>query len=307
MNGLVIRSTGSFATVRTDEGQNLECRVRGLFRIKGIRSTNPIAVGDRVVLELEETHTTIVDILPRENYLIRKSINLSKESHILAANIQQAFIVATLHSPRTSTGFIDRLLLTCEAYQIPVMVLLNKIDLCDNPKDQAKVEELHAIYSPGEYEILHVSALTGEGIDTLKDRMRGKINLMSGHSGSGKSSLINKVNPSLDLRTGDISKAHAKGQHTTTFAELFELFPGTWMIDTPGVKEFGMVDMEKSEIRDYFPEIRLLSTQCKFNNCMHVNEPGCAVREMADSEMLHEQRYISYLGMLASDELKKNW
>lgn len=307
MKGLVIRSTGSFATVRTDEGKFLECRVRGLFRIKGIRTTNPIAVGDRVVIEEEDAHATITEIEPRENYLIRKSINLSKESHILAANIGQAFVIATLHSPRTSFGFIDRLLVTCEAYHIPVMIVLNKCDLYTGPKDLKMRQQFHDVYRPAGYSILEVSAITGEGIPALKAQMDGKINLFSGHSGSGKSTLINALSPGLNLRTGDISKAHNKGQHTTTFAELFELFHNTWIIDTPGVKEFGMVDMEKAEMTGYFPEILRLSQQCKFNNCLHVNEPGCAVRDMADTEFLHHYRYQSYLGMLESDELKKNW
>jgi len=309
MKALVIRSTGSFATVRLDDGRQVECKVRGVFRLKGLRTTNPVAVGDRVEVELSGGHdvSVITDIEPRENYLIRKSINLSKEAHVLAANIGQAFVIATLHSPRTSFGFIDRLLVTCEAYQIPVMIVLNKCDLYTGEKDKALWELFRSVYKPAQYEILEVSALNGSGIAALRDVMAGKINLFSGHSGSGKSSLINALSPVLSLRTGDISKAHNKGQHTTTFAELFELFENTWIIDTPGVKEFGMVDMEKAELGSYFPEIRLLSTQCKFSNCLHVNEPGCAVRDMADSEMLHHYRYQSYLGMLESDELKKSW
>lgn len=309
MKGLVIRSTGSFATVLTDDKQVLECKVRGIFRLKGLRTTNPVAVGDRVVVLAGSGHegSVITEIEPRDNYLIRKSINLSKEAHILAANIGQAFVMATLHSPRTSFGFIDRLLVTCEAYQIPVMLVLNKCDLYTSEKDKALWELFRSVYEPAQYTILEVSALTGQGMDTLHDAMKGKINLFSGHSGSGKSSLINALSPGLALRTGDISKAHNKGQHTTTFAELFELFEDTWIIDTPGVKEFGMVDMQKQELSSYFPEIHLLSSQCKFSNCLHVNEPGCVVREMADTEMLHHYRYQSYLGMLESDEMKKNW
>lgn len=309
MKALVIRSTGSFATVRLEDGRQVECKVRGVFRLKGLRTTNPVAVGDRVEVDLASGNdvSVITEIEPRDNYLIRKSINLSKEAHVLAANIGQAFVIATLHSPRTSFGFIDRLLVTCEAYHIPVMIVLNKCDLYHGEKDEALLRMFEAVYAPTGYPILKLSALSGEGLPALRDAMEGKINLFSGHSGSGKSSLINALSPDLRLRTGDISKAHNKGQHTTTFAELFELFPGTWIIDTPGVKEFGMVDMEKSELGDYFPEIRLLSTQCKFSNCLHVNEPGCAVRDMADSDMLHHYRYQSYLGMLESDELKKSW
>lgn len=309
MKALVIRSTGSFATVRLEDGRQVECKVRGIFRLKGLRTTNPVAVGDRVEIDLASGNdvSVITDIEPRDNYLIRKSINLSKEAHVLAANIGQAFVIATLHSPRTSFGFIDRLLVTCEAYHIPVMIVLNKCDLYHGEKDEALLRMFEAVYEPTGYPILKLSALSGDGVPGLREAMKGKINLFSGHSGSGKSSLINAISPNLKLRTGDISKAHNKGQHTTTFAELFELFENTWIIDTPGVKEFGMVDMEKSELGDYFPEIRLLSTQCKFSNCLHVNEPGCAVRDMADSEMLHHYRYQSYLGMLESDELKKSW
>lgn len=309
MKALVIRSTGSFATVRLEDGRQVECKVRGIFRLKGLRTTNPVAVGDRVEIDLASGNdvSVITDIEPRDNYLIRKSINLSKEAHVLAANIGQAFVIATLHSPRTSFGFIDRLLVTCEAYHIPVMIVLNKCDLYHGEKDEALLRMFEAVYEPTGYPILKLSALSGDGVPGLREAMKGKINLFSGHSGSGKSSLINAISPNLKLRTGDISKAHNKGQHTTTFAELFELFENTWIIDTPGVKEFGMVDMEKSELGDYFPEIRLLSTQCKFSNCLHVNEPGCAVRDMPDSEMLHHYRYQSYLGMLESDELKKSW
>jgi ribosome biogenesis GTPase / thiamine phosphate phosphatase len=309
MKALVIRSTGSFATVRLEDGRQVECKVRGIFRLKGLRTTNPVAVGDRVEVDLASGNdvSVITDIEPRDNYLIRKSINLSKEAHVLAANIGQAFIIATLHSPRTSFGFIDRLLVTCEAYHIPVMIVLNKCDLYKGEKDEALLRMFEAVYEPTGYPILKLSALSGEGLPALREAMKGKTNLFSGHSGSGKSSLINAISPNLKLRTGDISKAHNKGQHTTTFAELFELFENTWIIDTPGVKEFGMVDMEKAELGSYFPEIRLLSTQCKFSNCLHVNEPGCAVRDMADSEMLHHYRYQSYLGMLESDELKKSW
>ena len=307
MRGRVIRSTGSFATVKTESSQTLECTIRGVFRLKGIRSTNPVAVGDWVEVSGEAGETAITEIYPRENYIIRKSINLSKESHILAANIDQAFVIATLHSPRTSLGFIDRLLVTCEAYLIPVSIVLNKIDLYNSPKDKKNVEHMYEVYRAAGYRIIETSVENKTGIEALKEAMRGKVNLFSGHSGAGKSSLINMLAPGVNLRTGALSSAHNKGQHTTTFAELHELFADTWIIDTPGIKEFGMVDMEKYELGGYFPEIALLSEGCKFNNCLHISEPGCAVREHAGTEQLHARRYESYLGMLESDELKKIW
>jgi ribosome biogenesis GTPase len=307
MKGRVIRSTGSFATVRTESGQTLECTIRGIFRLKGIRSTNPVAVGDWVEVSGEAGESAITEIYPRENYIIRKSINLSKESHILAANIDQAFVIVTLHSPRTSLGFIDRLLITCEAYHIPVVIVLNKTDLYISEKDKKNVSYFYEVYHEAGYRIIETTAENGGGIETLKDAMRGKVNLFTGHSGAGKSSLINQLAPRVNLRTGALSSAHNKGQHTTTFAELHELLSETWIIDTPGIKEFGMVDMNKYELGGYFPEIAALSQHCKFSNCLHVSEPGCAVREQSGTAKLHARRYESYLGMLESDELKKNW
>ena len=307
MKGRVIRSTGSFATVRTLAGETLECTIRGIFRLKGIRSTNPVAVGDWVEVNGDVGETAITEIYLRENYIIRKSINLSKESHILAANIDQAFVIATLHSPRTSLGFIDRLLVTCEAYHIPVSIVLNKTDLYTSEKDKKNVAYFYDVYRAAGYRIMETSVENRIGIDALSEAMRGKVNLFSGHSGAGKSSLINLLAPGVNLRTGALSSAHNKGQHTTTFAELHELFADTWIIDTPGIKEFGMVDMEKYELGGYFPEIALLSEGCKFNNCLHVAEPGCAVRENAATGKLHARRYESYLGMLESDELKREW
>ncbi|MFN5317932.1 MAG: ribosome small subunit-dependent GTPase A [Bacteroidia bacterium] len=307
MKGRVIRSTGSFATVRTLAGETLECTIRGIFRLKGIRSTNPVAVGDWVEVSGDVGESAITEIYPRENYIIRKSINLSKESHILAANIDQAFVIATLHSPRTSLGFIDRLLVTCEAYHIPVSIVLNKTDLYTSEKDKKNVAYFYDVYRAAGYRIMETSVENRIGIDALSEAMRGKVNLFSGHSGAGKTSLINLLAPGVNLRTGALSSAHNKGQHTTTFAELHELFSDTWIIDTPGIKEFGMVDMEKYELDGYFPEIAALSEACKFNNCLHVAEPGCAVRDNAATEKLHARRYESYLGMLESDELKKIW
>jgi ribosome biogenesis GTPase len=310
MKGLVIRSTGSFATVKTEDGVFRECKVRGIFRMKGLRTTNPLAVGDRVVVEASAAgdYHVITEIDPRENYIIRRSINLSKEAHILAANIDQAFVIATVSSPRTSLGFIDRMLITCEAYHIPVVIVVNKCDLYASDADLDKLAELQHIYTQAGYEVLLVSAATGFNLEELRKRMNLKINLFTGHSGVGKSTLINAIEPRLHLKTGEISEVHSKGKHTTTFAELFELWENTWIIDTPGVKEFGIVDMKKEEIGDYFPEIRRLSEHCRFANCMHENEPGCAVKEAAERGDFEAQRYSSYLGLLHSEELsKESW
>ncbi len=310
MKGLVIRSTGSFATVKTEDGVFRECKVRGIFRMKGLRTTNPLAVGDRVVVEASAAgdYHVITEIDPRENYIIRRSINLSKEAHILAANIDQAFVIATVSSPRTSLGFIDRMLITCEAYHIPVVIVVNKCDLYSSDADLDKLAELQHIYTQAGYEVLLVSAATGFNLEELRKRMNLKINLFTGHSGVGKSTLINAIEPRLHLKTGEISEVHSKGKHTTTFAELFELWENTWIIDTPGVKEFGIVDMKKEEIGDYFPEIRRLSEHCRFANCMHENEPGCAVKEAAERGDFEAQRYSSYLGLLHSEELsKESW
>ncbi len=310
MKGLVIRSTGSFCTVKTDDGNVRECKVKGSFRMKGIRTTNPIAVGDRVVVEasLGGDYFVITEIEPRENYIIRRSINLSKEAHILAANVGKAFIIVTISSPRTSLGFIDRMLINCEAYHIPVSIVVNKCDTYSSDADIDKLAELQDIYNQAGYEVILVSALNGFQLDALKLQMDDKINLFIGHSGVGKSTLINSLKPGLQLKTGDISAAHSKGKHTTTFAELFELWENSWIIDTPGVKEFGIVDMKKEEIGDYFPEIRRLAEHCRFSNCMHENEPGCAVKEAAEHGDFSAIRYSSYLGLLHSEELsKESW
>jgi len=309
MKALVIRSTGSFATVFTEDGRTLECKVRGLFRLKELRTTNPVAVGDRVLI-LEDVSPgsppMIIEIEDRDNYLIRKSINLSKEAHVLAANIDQAYVVVTLHSPRTSFGFIDRVLITCEAYHISATILVNKADLYEeDDKSLDMLGHLHDVYTNAGYEILVVSALNKMNLDALREHMQGKTCLFTGHSGSGKSSLVNAIDPQFHLKTGEISDVHKKGKHTTTFAELHALDAETWIVDTPGVKEFGIIDIEKSEIGSYFPEFRKVSDGCKFSNCMHVDEPGCMVRKSAEEGIISAERYDSYLGLLQSEELKK--
>jgi ribosome biogenesis GTPase len=309
MKALVIKSTGSFASVLTSDGQFLDCRVKGIFRKDGgLRTTNPVAVGDRVTISTAGIGETpwITEIEDRDNYLIRKSINLSKEAHVLAANIDRAYVLATLHSPRTSMGFIDRVLLTCEAYHIPAAVVINKADLYrENEKDLDLLAQYVDVYKSAGYPVFVVSALDGLNIDELKKDMLGKICLFAGHSGSGKSSLINRICPDLKLRTGSISDAHNKGKHTTTFAELHEILPDTFIIDTPGVKEFGVIDMDKTEMRHYFKEFHRFSGQCKFNNCMHLNEPGCAIRTAVEDGLISGERYSSYLGLLSSEELNK--
>jgi ribosome biogenesis GTPase len=308
MKGIVIRSTGSAATVKAEDGRRIECKVKGIFKNKGLRTTNPLAVGDNVVIEpvTGGEYYVISEIEDRHNYIIRRSINLSKEAHILAANIDQALVIVTLHSPRTSFGFIDRVLITCEAYHIPAKIIVNKADLYDNDKSLDIAANLKEVYEKAGYDILFVSALENLNLDILKELMKGKINLLTGHSGSGKSSLVNAIAPDFKLRTGEISAAHLKGMHTTTFAELFEIDEDTYIIDTPGIKEFGIVDMDKSEVRNYFPEFQKFAAQCKFADCMHVNEPDCAVKTAAENNEIAPQRYDSYLGLLVSEEITKD-
>lgn len=308
MKGLVIRSTGSFSSVLTEDGRTLECKMRGVFRHKGgLRTTNPVAVGDRVVIEEGQAGTppSIIKIEDRDNYIIRRSINLSKEAHVLAANVDQVYIVATINSPRTSFGFIDRLLVNCEAYHIKACIVVNKVDLyADDDKALDALAYLEDVYSSAGYEVMLVSAISGYHMDSLKNHMQGKICLFVGHSGVGKSSLINAIEPNLNIRTGDISDAHQKGKHTTTFAELHPLGKNTWIVDTPGVKEFGIIDMEKQEIRDYFPEFRRLKESCRFSNCQHLEEPSCAIRNAAEEGEISADRYASYIGLMHSEELQ---
>ena len=306
MHGLVIKNTGSWYTVLTDDGQLFDCKVKGNFRIKGIRSTNPVAVGDRVTVNDEGW---IVDIDDRRNYIIRKSINLSKQSHIIAANVDQALLVVTVNYPQTSTTFIDRFLASAEAYRVPVILVFNKTDLLD--ADEAHYQQmLITLYETIGYECHAISATTGEGVDQLKLLLPDKITLLSGNSGVGKSTLINRLVPDANLRTAEISDAHNTGQHTTTFSEMIPLTPNTqhptpntsFLIDTPGIKGFGTFDMEPEELTSYFKEIFHFSKDCRFSNCTHTHEPGCAVLKALEDHYIAQSRYQSYLSMLNDKE-----
>ena len=297
MHGLVIKNTGSWYTVLTDDGQLFDCKVKGNFRLKGIRSTNPVAVGDRVeIVSNPEGTAFITEIDDRRNYIIRKSINLSKQSHIIAANVDQALLVVTVNYPQTSTTFIDRFLASAEAYRVPVILVFNKTDLLN--VDEAHYQQMMiALYENVGYECHAISAITGEGVDHLKSLLPGKITLLSGNSGVGKSTLINRLVPDANLRTAEISDAHNTGQHTTTFSEMIPLSEG-WLIDTPGIKGFGTFDMEPEELTSYFKEIFRFSRDCRFSNCTHTHEPGCAVLQAIENHLIAPSRYQSYLSML---------
>ena len=293
MKGLVIKNTGSWYTVLADDGRLLDCKVKGNFRIKGIRSTNPVAVGDRVTVGDGNWITEIED---RRNYIIRKSINLSKQSHILAANVDQALLVVTVASPQTSTTFIDRFLASAEAYRVPVVLVFNKGDLLDEDGQRFQ-QMMMRLYETVGYECRPVSAETGEGIAGLHALLEGKVTLLSGNSGVGKSTLINRLVPGANLRTSEISDAHNTGQHTTTFSEMIPLGSG-WLIDTPGIKGFGTFDIEREELTSYFREIFRFSQDCRFSNCTHTHEPGCAVLKALEDHYIAQSRYQSYLSML---------
>jgi ribosome biogenesis GTPase len=305
MEGLVTKSTGSWYQVLTDNGQKYDCRIKGIFRTKGITTTNPIAVGDRVDFELEPEQGTgvITKLQPRKNYIIRKSINLSKQAQILAANLDQALLVVTLASPRTSLGFIDRFLVTAEAYDIPAALVFNKLDLFSDEGLEI-LADYKSIYENIGYPCYEVSALNGTNIDQVSAIIKDKMTLFSGHSGVGKSSLINALVPELQLRTTQISEWHDKGVHTTTFAEMFELPQGGYIIDTPGIRELGVIDIEKNELSHFFPEMRALLNQCRFNSCRHINEPGCAVIKAVEEGQIELSRYDSYLSIYNGNDTR---
>lgn len=304
MKGIVIKSTGSWYSVLCNDHDVWECRITGKFRIQGIKSTNPVAVGDRVEIDIEDESIKqgiIVKLYDRENYIIRKSINLSKQTQIIAANIDQAFLVVTFAKPRTSFGFIDRFLVTSEAYHIPTTLVFNKIDIYDD-EDLQYLAEVKKMYESIGYQVLLVSALKGEGIEELKLRCKNKTTLFSGHSGVGKSTLVNNIIPGLQLKTSAVSDASSKGVHTTTFAEMHIIPTGGFIIDSPGIRELGIVELEKEEISHYFPEMRELLNECKFNNCTHTNEPGCAIKKAVDDNIISLVRYESYLSILANED-----
>lgn len=306
MKGLVIKNTGSWYSVRTDEGEVIACKIKGNFRLKGIRSTNPVAVGDRVQITLNKEGTAFIhEIEERKNYIIRKASNLSKQSHILAANLDQCLLIVTVNYPETSTTFIDRFLASAEAYRIPVELVFNKIDRY-NEDDRNYLEGLIHLYTSIGYPCIKVSALTGEGVDEIKGLLQGNITLISGNSGVGKSTLINALMPHLNVKTGEISSTHNKGMHTTTFSEMFPLLENDgYIIDTPGIKGFGTFDMEEEEVGHYFKEIFHYSANCRYSNCTHTHEPGCAVRQAVEEHLISESRYNSYLSMLEDKDEEK--
>ena len=297
--GIVIKSTGSWYEVRNADGVVSLCRLRGKIRLDGLRTTNPISVGDKVFYEKENNKDTCVinKILPRHNVIVRKSVNLSKASHIIASNIDQAILVATVAHPRTSTGFIDRFLVTAEAYHIPVTIVFNKYDLYDDEQKEI-VKSLIKTFEEIGYRSFVVSAVTGYNCDRLRDVMKDKVNLFSGHSGVGKSALVNRLDANLNVRVGEISDVHEKGKHTTTFSQMFPLDFGGYIIDTPGIKEFGLYDMEKETLAQRFPEMRRLMHECKFANCTHIHEPHCAIKQAVKDNIIADWRYTDYCNMM---------
>jgi ribosome biogenesis GTPase / thiamine phosphate phosphatase len=299
MEGIVIKSTGSWNTVRAADGTLSECKVKGRFRLAGIRTTNPVAIGDRVEFEIDRGHHTglITRILPRENYIIRKAKKLSSDSHIIAANVDHAWMVVTLADPRTSNGFIDRFLVTATGYYIPASLIFNKTDIYNHELNDA-ASELIRIYEDAGYPCYRVSALRGDGIDDLRLLLKDRVNLFAGHSGVGKSALLKALEPSLDPKISGISTVHRKGMHTTTFAEMFPLHTGGWIIDTPGIGEFGLVHFDPAEVPRCFPEMERLLPDCQFSNCTHLHEPGCAVRKAVETGEVSRLRYNSYLSIL---------
>lgn len=298
LSGTVVRATGSWYEVLHD-GSVIRCRIRGRLRLRGARSTNPVVVGDQVVCESDaEGDWAIIDIAPRTNYVIRRASNLSKESHIIAANVDRALLLVTLQAPTTPTEFVDRFLVTCEAYKIPVVIVLAKRDL----QDDATVAEFRTVYEQAGYDVLEVSAVTGEGIGRIRELLADGTTLLSGNSGVGKSTLIGTIDPRIDIRTGEISQSHGKGRHTTTFSTMYVLTNSSAVIDTPGIKGFGLIDIDDAELWHYFPEMMRIAPACRFYNCTHTHEPGCAVVEAVRNGEIAAARYESYLKMLDEDE-----
>ncbi len=305
MTGIVYKSTGSWYSVKAQDQLFYECRIKGKFRIKGIKSTNPLAVGDVVDFDLETSNNTLTGVIssihPRKNYIVRKSVNLSKQTHIIASNIDQVFLLVTIDNPPTFTSFIDRFLATTEAYSIKAVILFNKVDV-NNAVSNNIVKKLRTLYEGIGYKCLIISAKTGENIESVKKLMSGKSSMFAGHSGVGKSTLVNSIEPGLNIKTKEISDQHKQGQHTTTFAEMFDLSFDAQIIDTPGIKGFGVVDMVPAELDNYFPELFALKQSCKFNNCLHLHEPNCAVKEAIENNIVAASRYKSYKQILEGDE-----
>ncbi|AFL97306.1 ribosome small subunit-dependent GTPase A [Ornithobacterium rhinotracheale] len=299
MKGRVIKSTGSWYSIATDSGETFEARIRGKFRLKGIKHTNPIAVGDEVEFSLDKDNIAFIEkIYERHNYIIRRSVNLSKKTHIIASNIDVAVILATFKNPRTSTGFIDRFLVTAEAYHIHPVILFNKVDEI-TPEERPEFEALKKIYTDIGYQVLEISATENIGLNKVKDLLKDQTSVFMGHSGVGKSTLVNALNPELNLKTKTVSTFNQKGQHTTTFAQMYAWPFGGYIIDTPGIKEFGLADFEEDEIQNYFPELFKLKQDCKFHNCKHLNEPKCAVKEALEAGEIAPSRFESYLNFIA--------
>jgi len=304
LEGLVLKSTGKWYIVQLDSGEICSCRIRGKLRLEGLRTTNPIAVGDRVLVSMEsdeEGKRIILDFHKRRNYIVRKSTNLSKEKQILAANIDLAYLMVTIHSPVTHLAFIDRFLVTAESFRIPTKIIFNKIDQY-SADELEYIDALIYMYSTIGYASEKISATEPESVERLKQEINGKQVMISGHSGVGKSTLINTMDPTLDLRTQAISEAHKQGQHTTTFAEMHALKSGGYIIDTPGIRAFGIIELDKAVLSHYFPEMRALLNECRFNNCKHLNEPGCAVKKAVEEGTIYESRYATYVQLMEEDE-----